>query len=200
MTEEEEMDSFTIGTAAKKRAYYNSGNLHKICTFCGKSFKTSINRQEHCSHKCAVLKSRHNKNPLMGTKIGIEKKCIYCGITFQDFSKNCCKKYCSIECIRKYDIPRSLNRIKRAAIKRKIPFDLKKEDIVIPKFCPYLGIPLDKNSKFSYNKPSVDRIDNSLGYTKDNIQIVSNAINCFKADMPIDVWNIIKKRYFKNDK
>lgn len=51
------------------------------------------------------------------------------------------------------------------------------DDIVIPEICPVLGIPLvpnvGKGGKRSYNAPSVDRIDCSKGYTKDNIRVIS---------------------------
>jgi hypothetical protein len=59
-------------------------------------------------------------------------------------------------------------------------FTLQPEDISIPDVCPYLQIPfipLDK--RLSY---SLDRIDSTKGYTKDNIQVISRLANKMKND------------------
>lgn len=57
-----------------------------------------------------------------------------------------------------------------------------KEDIVIPKICPYLGITIDTSAGNGkrFDSPSVDRVDNSKGYTKDNIEVISNLANTMK--------------------
>ena len=57
-------------------------------------------------------------------------------------------------------------------------FTLLIEDISIPEKCPYFNIPfkaLDK--KYGY---SLDRIDSTKGYTKDNIQVISRLANIMK--------------------
>jgi hypothetical protein len=60
------------------------------------------------------------------------------------------------------------------AKKRGLAFNLDRSDICIPSHCPVLGIPLITGSgKFAHNSPSIDRIDNNGGYTKDNILVVS---------------------------
>lgn len=69
--------------------------------------------------------------------------------------------------------------------KKNIPFDLTEEDIVIPEFCPALGIPLYRNrggKKHTDNSPSVDRIVPELGYVKGNIQIISQKANTMKTN------------------
>ena len=74
-----------------------------------------------------------------------------------------------------------LSRIRRRAKSRKLEFNLTIEDIQIPEYCPILGIKLDiRGDKDTL--PSVDRIDNSRGYTKDNIHVISNRANCIKRD------------------
>jgi hypothetical protein len=68
-----------------------------------------------------------------------------------------------------------------------IPFDLNVEDIVVPDICPALGIPLSKeNIRNLPNSPSVDRFDNDLGYTKDNIRIISWRANKLKSDAKLE--------------
>lgn len=57
-------------------------------------------------------------------------------------------------------------------------FTIEVSDIVLPEVCPYMGvefIPLDK--KYGY---SLDRIDSSKSYTKDNIQVISRIANIMK--------------------
>jgi hypothetical protein len=85
--------------------------------------------------------------------------------------------------------PRSamLARLRQSAKKRGIIFELTHNDLVIPDRCPILNIPLEFQSKSGHpNSPSVDRIDNAKGYTKDNIVIVSNRANTLKRDATIE--------------
>lgn len=70
---------------------------------------------------------------------------------------------------------------KRRAKLKGLEFNLTKEDIIIPDKCPILEIPLFKGNKNCYyNSPTLDRIDNNKGYTKDNIQIISMKANSMK--------------------
>lgn len=67
-----------------------------------------------------------------------------------------------------------------------IAFDLDVSDILIPSHCPILKIPLfirtgGKSGPLG-NSPSIDRIDPSKGYTKGNIQIISQRANVMKND------------------
>ena len=59
-------------------------------------------------------------------------------------------------------------------------------DIRIPEVCPYLGIPLKQNGgRWEYH-PSLDRIDNSKGYTPDNIRVISRKANTMKNDASVE--------------
>ncbi len=72
---------------------------------------------------------------------------------------------------------------KQRAKKFNLKFDLKPSDIIIPKKCPVLGIPLKKaNKKMNDFSPTIDRINPSKGYTKDNICVISNRANRIKSD------------------
>lgn len=73
-----------------------------------------------------------------------------------------------------------LDRTRARANSRGIPFDLVLEDIVIPSHCPVLGTPLEYGS--GDNSPSIDRKNPALGYTKDNIKIISNRANMIKSN------------------
>ena len=74
-----------------------------------------------------------------------------------------------------------LSRIKSRAKRRGIPFNLELLDLQIPIYCPILGIKLEVGVKGNYfNSPSVDRIDNTLGYVKGNVAIISCKANSMK--------------------
>lgn len=72
----------------------------------------------------------------------------------------------------------------RAKIKGR-EFNLKVQDVVIPEVCPILGIRLVTHvggSGAFADSPSLDRRDNGKGYTKENIQVVSQRANQMKGD------------------
>lgn len=73
---------------------------------------------------------------------------------------------------------------RKRAVKRGLDFDLVPEDIVLPTHCPYLGIALQVNqgTGFQVNSYSLDRIDNTKGYTKDNIEVISYLANSMKRN------------------
>lgn len=53
---------------------------------------------------------------------------------------------------------------------------------MVPKRCPILGIPLVFSSSQLPQSPSLDRIDNRLGYVPGNVQVVSWRANELKKD------------------
>lgn len=66
-------------------------------------------------------------------------------------------------------------------------FTITVEDIHIPEVCPVLGIPLFVgDGKHGPNSPTLDRFDNSRGYTADNIRVISYRANSLKSDATVD--------------
>ena len=83
-----------------------------------------------------------------------------------------------------------IRRLKQSARKRGIEFNLTTTDldyIGFPLTCPVLGIPLKWNKGEPQDDSySFDRKDSSLGYTKDNIEIISFKANRAKNNLSAD--------------
>ena len=83
---------------------------------------------------------------------------------------------------------------RKRAKKKNLEFNLVIEDLTIPDFCPILEIPLFvAGGKRTDNSPSLDRIDNSKGYTKDNVFVISFRANALKNDATLDELKAIVK-------
>lgn len=68
-----------------------------------------------------------------------------------------------------------------------IAFSVTVDDLVIPENCPALGVPLRWDAGAPREtKPSIDRVDNSKGYTKSNTRIISLRANRIKQDATAD--------------
>jgi hypothetical protein len=79
-----------------------------------------------------------------------------------------------------------LTQLRNHAKDRRKEFNLTIEDIVIPDICPILHIPIDRTAKGPHpNSPAIDRIDNSKGYLKGNVCIISAKANMLKSNLTI---------------
>ncbi len=86
---------------------------------------------------------------------------------------------------------RAMSRAKQ----RNREFSIAISDIVIPERCPVLNKKLIYNTEYA---PSLDRLDSSKGYTKDNIRVISRRANTLKNNSNIqELENIIK--YMKGE-
>lgn len=88
-----------------------------------------------------------------------------------------------------YDVVKNiefyLTRVRNRANQRNLEFSLNPEDLQFPKTCPILNVPL--HNIFSNRKriegeyySSLDRIDNTKGYIKGNVIIISRLANTMK--------------------
>jgi hypothetical protein len=82
---------------------------------------------------------------------------------------------------------------KRAKAKG-LEYNLCKDDLVIPEVCPVLGILLQVgDGRRQANSPSLDRVDNSKGYIKGNIRVISSRANALKNDGTLEELKAIVK-------
>jgi len=84
-----------------------------------------------------------------------------------------------------------LHLAKKRAVEKGLEINISVEDIVIPTVCPVLGIPIiiggnDDKKYFSDNSPTLDRIDNTRGYVKGNVKVISYRANALKGSGSIE--------------
>lgn len=76
-----------------------------------------------------------------------------------------------------------LSGIRERARKKGLAFNLTLENVSKYSVCPVFGFELVRGEgKPQFNSPSVDRVDSSRGYTKDNVQILSQLANTMKQN------------------
>jgi len=90
--------------------------------------------------------------------------------------------------------------VRTRANQRDVFFDLKIEDIVIPKTCPALGIPIEPivgkgriDFGKNWNSPTIDRVDPTRGYVPDNIRVISYRANFLKNEATADELEAIAR-------
>ena len=72
---------------------------------------------------------------------------------------------------------------KKRAKSKGLPFTLVKDDIIIPIFCPVLGLKLQVGAGVTLpESPSLDRYYPELGYVKGNVSVISNKANAMKSN------------------
>ena len=85
---------------------------------------------------------------------------------------------------------------KKRAARAGLTHTLTSEDITIPEQCPVLHIPLSMGEKIIHHgSPTIDRIDNTQGYTPENIIIVSWRANKLKSDATADELKLLANFY-----
>lgn len=142
------------------------------CINCGKEFtvktataKSSSKRQMFCQDCCSNLTLWERR--VIRMKTFPEERQKYLGQKRQEF-------------LRDYKRNMLAGARRRASLKG-IDFNITEDDIVIPSICPILEVPLIIGTKDNYEySPSLDRIDNSKGYIKGNIQVISKKANSMK--------------------
>jgi len=116
----------------------------------------------------------------------LSRECTKCGSIFENKSKTVtlCGPCNSNRVKGQSPEVRMYRRAKSRAAQSGLEFNLNKEDIKIPIQCPVLGIPLSTHKGTSGgrdNSPALDRVDNSKGYIKGNVLVISHLANMMKS-------------------
>lgn len=90
---------------------------------------------------------------------------------------------------------------KSRAKARNLDFNITEDDFDIPEYCPVLGIKLQfQSGKGVQNEsPSIDRFDNTKGYVKGNVVVISWRANSLKRDGSLQEFLMLVE-YLKNAK
>ena len=83
-----------------------------------------------------------------------------------------------------------LNNKRRQCKALGVEFSLDESDVSpLPTVCPVLGIVLNyvvTSGKPEDNSPSIDRLNNNLGYVHSNVRVISNRANRFKSNATVE--------------
>ena len=91
------------------------------------------------------------------------------------------------------------SRSKNNAKTKGLEFTIEQKDIQIPTHCPYLNIKLtlELGKGRVESNMSLDRIDSTKGYIKDNIQVISDLANRMKQNATIEQLKTFAKNIDK---
>lgn len=100
---------------------------------------------------------------------------------------------------------RLLNAARARARKQNLEFDLTENDIILPRFCPLLGVEMFVTESRRGSKDcsfSLDRIDSTKGYIKGNVWIISHKANTMKSSSTLQEFELMaqnwRKCFFRN--
>ena len=180
---EDSLSSICIPCARDKENLIKS--VHKIdytCSICGKSKsgdKFPTNRAAfttiYATCKECVSEKRHSEGRNIAAAIWKRSK-LETDPLFVESLRESHKKSHN-ECPEKRMLQQSGSRARTRLLDHNIDIS----DIIIPELCPILGIPFILGEKGNYEfTPSLDRIDNSKGYVKGNVQVITKKANSMK--------------------
>ncbi len=130
---------------------------------------------------------------------GYQKCCKECFSNYDSVKKGYKRKCDNLKTDLKIYLRNKTSVIKRKSIKKGIDFDLDKETIyelyeLQNGKCYYTGIEIKHNiGCHQYDSISLERLDSSKGYTKDNVVLASFAINSFKGMMNENEFKVFLK-------
>jgi len=150
----------------------------KLNTILGEKFDPTKYHQEYYQKNKSKIRTKHKEYAIKN-----KDKLHECRIKWEENNKERVSEYKRLWQESNY-LQSKLSSCKSRSLKNGIPFNIELSDLEIPEICPVLHIPirLSKTGKQTGNSPSIDKIIPEFGYTKGNIQIVSNRANKMKSD------------------
>ena len=159
----------------------------KPCSFCKKTksifdFTKNNSAPDGLQYKCRACDLEYQKNRRINNK---DELLLYS----RNYQANRRKDF-------EYRLQMLLNASKQRSKKKSRENKLTIQDIqdIFPKdgLCPIFGTKLIfGDAGFRENSPSIDRIDSTKGYTKDNIQIISWKANRIKTNSSIEELELV---------
>ena len=170
----------------------HSGNFHeeiRVCPCCGKERIVEVKNERESSGMKYFCKSCNSTlTALEKTRILREK--------IPGFHET--EKQQRRDSYKRNIIHTMVCRAQKRALKYGYDFDLEDSDIIIPEKCPILEVPFVLGSKGNYEyTPTIDRVDNNKGYTKDNIQVISKKANSMKNSASLEELKIFCKNILR---
>ena len=115
------------------------------------------------------------------------RECTQCECIFERTSKTValCPTCNTARVIASDSRGKMLSRAKTRAEETDKDFNLLLEDIIIPIYCPVLGMELKVHKGSPGGRPdspALDRVDNTKGYVRGNVQVISHRANMMKSD------------------
>lgn len=186
------------------------------CNNCGSVHSVRATGIRRSPKSCIKCKSKHRTFPI------VHKPCLHCGADTA-VPNNRAYVYCSKKCrkaaasaVRANEVSESLERYLRRtaagarsrAKRRGLPCDIT-ADYLVELYkkqegkCARTGVPLELSNPTAYrrvapNTISIDRVDSLLGYTRDNIELVTSAFNVAKNTTTHEELYELCKLYIRN--
>lgn len=183
---------------------------YKICTICKvnklfSEFYKHIRSKDGHASECKYCHNKRNQSYNQinrDEKLKRKKERYYKNHDNEILSRRKYKKNKKEEDYKLYILKRMLNSAKRRANKKNLYSDISIDDI--PNFrtieyCPiFPDIKLDWHAnKMADNSLSLDRIDNSKGYIKGNVRIISLRANILRKNLTKEELEALLKYYEK---
>ena len=136
---------------------------------------------------------RNGRNPSGSSKREVPCRCVLCGnkgwwnkSNIQTGIANCACQQHVQQGLSNTRVGILWSRARKRAQDQDVPFSITHEDIVIPEFCPVLGIKLSHAQKddggFYDASPTLDKFIPTLGYVPGNVAVISMKANRLKSD------------------
>lgn len=159
----------------------------KICPVCKISkfyneFHKSKRTKDKLAYSCKECKKQQDKNYYIKNKEKINNRGKAYHYEYRTIMNAKMRRY-----YKKNPLKTMLVNARLRAKRKNLEFNITEKDLIIPKRCPVLDIPIKIGvGTVCENSPSIDRINNSVGYIPGNVIIISFKANTIKNNATIN--------------